>query len=331
MRSTHLRAFKLKIGLDPRDTLTFGMDNPSGLGIKFSLAFFDGAESSSIPNTVEVFNCDTKFYKNAKSYIGKTLSLAAGFDKSVFAIKAGYTKFNLSNLYSGKITSVIPNYSSFTDPSVIFAVSGSYTSYTDKTFKALELNGPSLSAYKIVNWLEQYKAPGVVIKPSTEMLTLHTLSTSTVTISASTMTEALDKLESFGINSSLSKNTITLGYKAPGMLGGALQYLQAFAAKKLIAEELVSQPQIINRVTSQVTTALRGDINLGDYVSLPGNLLSSLGNTDFSSVNVLSSNLAVFAGGTFQVTGVNHLGDSRNPSPESWVTSLKLLAKVGAV
>lgn len=331
MRSIHLRAFELRIGPNPKDTLTFGMNNPSGLGIKFSITFFDDAESSSIPNTIEVFNCDTKFYKNAKSYIGKTLSLAAGFDKSVFATKAGYTRFGLSNLYSGKITAVIPNYSNFTSPSVIFAMSGSYTSYTDGIFKTLSLDGPQISVYKIIDWLEQYKAPGIVIKPNVEILTASTLSTSTITISANTMTEALNKLQYFGISSQLSKNTLTLGYRTPGTLSGADQYLQAFGAKKLVAEELVSQPQIINRVTSQVTTALRGDIGLGDYVNLPGNLLSSLNSTDFSSVNILKTDLAVFAGGTFQVTGVNHLGDSRNPSPESWVTSLKLLTKIGMI
>lgn len=329
MRNIHLRAFELRIGLDPRDTLTFGVNNPSGLGIKFNITFFDSAESSSIPNTIEVFNCDTKFYKNAKSYIGQTLSLAAGFDKSVFAVKAGYTKFGLSNLYSGKITAIMPNYSNFTSPSVIFAISGSYTSYVDGIFKSLELNGPRVSAYKIIDWLEQYKAPGVVIKPDADLLTANTLSTATITLSANTMTEALERLESFGISSRLSKNILKLGYKNLGGLSGATQYLQAFQAKRLVAEELVSQPQIINRVTTQVTTALRGDIGLGDYVNLPGGLLSSLSSADFSSVNVLEDDLAAFTGGTFQVTGVNHLGDSRNPSPESWITSLKLLTKVG--
>lgn len=329
----------------------FGMKNPSGLGVKFNVQYYNDPISSTIPNTIELFNAESELYINAETYIGKKIIFSAGFDESILAHKCGYTHIAMNTLLQGVITNIVPNYSSLTEPSVIISLRGDFATPVDKfktyPFKGptLILDGPTLNIYKITEWLKNFIPSGYVIAPDPSTYAALTLIESSIKLDATSYSQAVDKLEVLGIFCTQLDNTISISYVNPdtgtlqsnSILGGnsfsnGLASLGSVIASSfeslptIEAEEMITQPQIISVVETQVTTMLRGDVKLGDIIKLSGKIKPSISNISFSNINSLqdSNNLPVFTGGKFKVTGINHIGDSRSPSPDAWATSLKL-------
>lgn len=365
-----MRCFSLKIlnasaldsGISLLPTLSstlkqydFGMKNPSGLNVKFNIQYYNDPISSTIPNTIELFNCESELYTNAEIYIGKKIIFSAGFDKSVLAEKCGYNHIAMNTLLQGVITNIVPNYSSLTEPSVIISLRGDFAVPVDKfktyPFKGptLILDGPTLNIYKITEWLKNFIPSGYTIAPDPSTYTALTLIESSIKLDATSYSQAVEKLEVLGIFCTQSDNVVSVSYVNPdvsdaqsnSVLGGnsfsnGLASLGSVIASTLDSlptiepEEMVAQPQIVSITETQVTTMLRGDVKLGDVIKLSGKIKPSISNISFSNINSLqgSSNLPVFTGGKFKVTGINHIGDSRSSSPDAWVTSLKLIRGV---
>lgn len=326
----------------------FGMSNPCGLGIKFNISYYTDPITATIPNTIELFNAESDLYLNAKSYIGKKIIFSAGFENSVLAMKCGFKNSHISmnTLLQGAITNIVPNYSSFTQPSVIISFMGDFPKPVDKlkssAFRSfpLILDGPSINITKITEWLKNFIPTGFVISTDPSAYAAMTLTASSIKLEAKSFYQAAERLEELGIFCKMSDNVITLSYISPDADALGTTSVTAVGAKGLSTiisaaglentiepEEMVSQPQIISLVETQVTTMLRGDIKLGSRIKLSGKIKPSLSSIDFTSINSFGNykGLEVFSGGKFTVTGVNHIGDSRNSSPDSWVTSLKLV------
>lgn len=96
--------------------------------------------------------------------------------------------------------------------------------------------------------------------------------------------------------------------------------------KKILFTDLIGQPTWgqINQVT--IVTVMRGDIQVGDYVTLPDGLgtttvgsNSQFANLPSPSTGSTAKPTTIFKG-TFNVKSVRHVGNSRSPAGQSWVT-----------
>ncbi|CAD6525997.1 hypothetical protein ACFQ3P_13770 [Paraburkholderia sabiae] len=102
-------------------------------------------------------------------------------------------------------------------------------------------------------------------------------------------------------------------------------------AKTIYAVDLIGQPTYSEPLEIQVTCTLRGDIKVGAYVTIPqGQLTIGTGAQvgyvpppPVESINTAKNNIAFQ--GSYLVTAVRHVGDSRNPSGLAWVTTIDVL------
>lgn len=103
--------------------------------------------------------------------------------------------------------------------------------------------------------------------------------------------------------------------------------------KQLQYLDLQGQPTWVGISEVQVTTTMRGDLNVGDYIVLPNGpgqitagsnsqFYGTQGNQTFANVN----NGTIFAG-TFQVQSLRHVGNSRGPAGSDWITLIDLFAR----
>lgn len=143
----------------------------------------------------------------------------------------------------------------------------------------------------------------------------------------------------------INKATINLigGYAPDGSYPGVMISLQnntitiqdgttPTKPKQLLVTDLLGQPTWVDAVTVQATVILRGNVRVGDYVSLPNGRLTI---TPGALTNLFSpplsggiatqlKNQPAFSG-TFLVTSVRHVGNSRDGQGTSWITTLDLL------
>lgn len=81
-------------------------------------------------------------------------------------------------------------------------------------------------------------------------------------------------------------------------------------------QDLIGQPTWIQSPLIQLSTVMRSDIHVGDYIKLPPSLATNTaqGLAQFRSKSAFQ--------GTFQVTQVRHVGNYRTPDANAWVTNI---------
>ena len=94
--------------------------------------------------------------------------------------------------------------------------------------------------------------------------------------------------------------------------------ITVFAPKSIKFTDLVGQPTWIGPQEISVKCVMRGDINVGDKVTLPKGQVT----TTAASLSQFRQG-SVFQG-TFFVAGVRHVGNSRQPDANAWVTIFDL-------
>ena len=83
-------------------------------------------------------------------------------------------------------------------------------------------------------------------------------------------------------------------------------------------KDLIGQPQWLNTAQITMTTMLRGDILFGNNIKMPERLISQYA---FNSA-ISNEREKLNFKGTFNVVGITHIGDFRNPHPDAWSTIL---------
>jgi hypothetical protein len=84
--------------------------------------------------------------------------------------------------------------------------------------------------------------------------------------------------------------------------------------KQIVFTDLIGQPTWLSPLTLNFKCVMRADLAVGDYIKMPVAQTTQTSQS-FSQYR----NKATFQG-TFQISAVRHLGDSRQPSGDSWVT-----------
>lgn len=93
----------------------------------------------------------------------------------------------------------------------------------------------------------------------------------------------------------------------------------------ILAHELIGQPTWVERLRVSFKTPMRADLQVGDIITLPLDVLSVLAVNN--SLWRLNKNTVNFTG-TFQILSMRHIGEYRNPSGDAWVTTFEV-ANVG--
>jgi hypothetical protein len=109
-----------------------------------------------------------------------------------------------------------------------------------------------------------------------------------------------------GVQISVQGNTINVFDGTQGQTG----------AKTVNPQDLVGQPIWTNVNTCQFKTVMRGDINVGDTITLP-QTLATLTTAAGTAVGSGNTNLIQ---GSFLIQNVHHVGNFRQPDWSSWCT-----------
>jgi hypothetical protein len=97
--------------------------------------------------------------------------------------------------------------------------------------------------------------------------------------------------------------------------------------KKINFQDLVGQPSWNGPASVQVCTVMRGDIDPGDYVTLPETIFSTGQASSSQSAGIYNGlKLSSVFQGSFLVKGVRHVGNSRGTAMQDWITVLDLIA-----
>lgn len=96
-------------------------------------------------------------------------------------------------------------------------------------------------------------------------------------------------------------------------------------------QEIVGQPTWSQTNTVQTACVMRADVQVGDYVTLPdlpgitqqGSFNQFFNPNPFGNGYSDQKSGTIFTG-TFMVTAVRHVGDSRDPGATSWVTTIDM-------
>ncbi|MFM0051764.1 hypothetical protein [Caballeronia grimmiae] len=131
---------------------------------------------------------------------------------------------------------------------------------------------------------------------------------------------APDKTSYRGVTMTLKDNTITV---ADGTV--------TTPPKQIAFNDLIGQPTWTQNFEVQIACVLRGDLEVGNYVTLPGGpatLGSGVsGYLPTPPLNALRQPLKTQSQfqGTFQISSIRHVGESRNPDGRAWVSVIDLL------
>lgn len=85
--------------------------------------------------------------------------------------------------------------------------------------------------------------------------------------------------------------------------------------KQIAFQDMIGQPTWIYAPFIQVKSVMRGDLHVGDYITLPPSIVTTTAAAQSSLLN-LKANFQ----GTFQINSLHHVGNFRQPDAASWVT-----------
>jgi hypothetical protein len=98
--------------------------------------------------------------------------------------------------------------------------------------------------------------------------------------------------------------------------------------KAISYTDLVGQPTFRSAFQIQITVILRGDLSLGDVISLPPTLSTIASGQNFAPNQ--PRNTLNFGGGTYLVVGLRHLGGYKQADGTKWATYIDAIPATSA-
>lgn len=90
-------------------------------------------------------------------------------------------------------------------------------------------------------------------------------------------------------------------------------------AKTILFTDIIGQPTWISPPFIQFKTVMRGDLNVGDTITLPSGIATVTGQSLIGTTAVPNRDKLNFQG-TYRLQSVRHVGNFRQPDANSWVT-----------
>ena len=100
-------------------------------------------------------------------------------------------------------------------------------------------------------------------------------------------------------------------------------------AKQIAFTDLIGQPTWLAPTMISVTTVMRADLHVGDWITLPNTLvtIAPKSSSEFNAIQSFSTarQNSIFQG-QFRVFGIRHVGNFRSPDGAQWITVLSCSA-----
>lgn len=93
------------------------------------------------------------------------------------------------------------------------------------------------------------------------------------------------------------------------------------APKTIAPEDLIGQPTWIAPGQIQIKTVMRGDLDIGDVLNLPQNIIT----TSAAALTGLTGKSSLTFSGKCTVSDIHHYGNFRSPPSASWNTTVNLI------
>lgn len=293
--------------------LPSGLTDMGALNVEFDVGIW-GTHEPAGNWLIKIWGLDFKSFSNAKDFNGKTLRLFAGMQKGLPLANPKQA----GRLIKGEIFQSFGNWIE-TDMTMVFIVNPD--NGTTELSKELVFNWPAGTSLQtaIANMLSA-SYPGV----------RQDFNIKSNLITNESKTAKYNTLVQFtSVINPLSKSII----KDPGYQGVVIHYdgfvLRIFDSvnskqKPIVIklEDLMGQPMWIDVEVIQVRLVMRGDLNLGDTVTLPATPITTTGAalTQFQDPLTFS--------GDYMIIYIRHVGNFREPNGASWNTTVNMLRGV---
>lgn len=290
--------------------------NPSAPRLTFSIASFSDALLYA-PSVITIYNVSTSMFSNSDIFVGKTLTLTAGLKQGVLTNKAGITPSTNDLIYFGTVMRCVPNFTG-QDTSISFYVV-SFPSKLNKPYEVSLNQGEQVIA-KIESLLSNVlNNPNFTIshEPTAESITHQ--SKETHQLKASSVEEVLNIAKGFNLAGALEMNGIKFYTRDNSPKSAMINF-------KPQASDFLSQPSWETIVKMSCVFHLRGDLRIFQKIEMPSTLLTNL-TPLVSSGSLAGVNYKprLIFGGTFTITTILHIGDSRSSNAEAWSTTIEAL------
>lgn len=337
-----MRHFKLEIAKDNKEIaidLETSYKNRTPLNIQFEVNSFQDGQMNTI-GFVKVYNPAPQTFLKQKEYIGKQLTLWAGWENSVYLKKIGYEQIYNNLLLNVKVAGVTGEYVGLEPHLTFYYEAWSEEEIKDNKAQSSSLvkiqvppNGPVVQIF--IKALASFTSWKVIADAA--LMGVVNSSTQTLVMFCKSMTEALNWFSKtfeakYSINSktqviSLMKRELTKTEQKAQMIKDGLPLT-------LNAVEFLSQPQLLN-VGGQyaATLRLRPDLRVNQHVKIGEGLVANLssmteGWVDARIMSDIQKSLStLFYSGIAEIISVKHTGDYKNSSAEAWSTTIEFMLK----
>ena len=96
---------------------------------------------------------------------------------------------------------------------------------------------------------------------------------------------------------------------------------QSGKPKAIRIQDMVGQATWAGPATIQFSTVMRADLNVGDIITLPGEIKLQIENTVDSQTQFRAKYQSTFDG-PFRIYQIQHIGNSREPAAQAWMSSI---------
>lgn len=313
-----MRYYYLKI--DGKIICKLDEKNPIAPRLVFNIANF-GNLGDSRPSNITLYNMPTSLFTQAESYKGKTIELRAGIKATGFSKIQGLKSTETDIIYLGKIENVVTAW--WGKETYITFLINSLGKADQAKFVAQIDRGDSI-ATKIKDLIDKY-LQGLNYNVTIDANAQDVLSPTTSTIPLQPSKEQMAGLRYF--NDFLLKFGLIMSLKGQNIIIRKLDELPTQSGSNQIdAVELITQPVFEKIDVIKIEVALNPKYTLLSKVALPANIplapSEDLSSADAGGIIRADTKGSLLSKGTYLITSVMHLGDSRNSDVESWATSM---------
>ncbi|MXV36842.1 MULTISPECIES: hypothetical protein [unclassified Saccharibacter] len=288
--------------------------DPGALDIsfRFTQASLSKAEGSTGGAFVTIKGVDITTINQASNLVNHTLILKAGMSKGLPLSNPN----QVGTILHGTIQSSLGNWSG-TEMDITFFVSSYQAPELDPTQISYIFHCPRGKSVKEMIKQTTFPAPhkpSIVFKAKEEPIALHDF--------IGCYTSFKELCVGYGdCWKQMSGNPLTVHIS-----GQTITFLDQFyerPIKKIDFNDLMGQPTWNGKNDITVTCPLRGDIQIGDLISLPSttNYLGKYSGQFSAQKQTLPKNSSLFSG-TFEVTDISYLGSFREKDGQQWQSAI---------
>lgn len=321
-----------RILIDEKELCSQSLENPTGLQIQFDIKTAD--EGSTANSQVSVYNPPLWMFGEYNKLYNKKLKLFAGLSETPITQMIGIVPPKQDLITSGYIAGIFPDWNgSNMQMTFILNQSPPYLAATDGRIDLASAPGAyqfnlqkGVSPDKQIRECLDAVAPGVpFVSRVSDFLTPSTCETPIYQVG-----NLASLLASWGLRLMMGGEGYIMDGRENPSFGQRVQ---------LKKTDFLTQPSALDISTIAITTFLRGDIRMGDLVTMPEKFfvgISQIGDSLQNSTGLedwlkaTGKNVFSMFSGSYLVNKIWHVGDLRNTDVQAWATHMEVVRYSGS-